>query len=64
MYAVIGTNNAKLSLPTMVMTEVETCHDLFYTIDDAETYIEEQTGIPVDDDSCPLQPIEVTELDI
>jgi hypothetical protein len=62
MYAVIGTSNAKLSLPTMVMTEVETCHDLFYTVDDAEVYIEEQTGIPVDDESCPLRVIEVTEL--
>ena len=63
MYAVIGTNDEKLSLPTLVMTEVETNYDLFYTVPDAESYIEEQTGIAVDDPSCPLRVVEVTDFD-
>ena len=63
MYAVVGTRDAKLSCPTLVATEVETCHDLFYAIEDAEAYIEEQTGKSVEDEACPLRVIEVVELD-
>ena len=63
MFAVIGTRDAKLSCPTLVATEVETCHDLFYTVEDAEAYIEEQTGKTVGDDGCPLRVVEVVELD-
>jgi hypothetical protein len=44
MYAVIGTRDSKLSCPTLVETSVETCHDLFYSVDAAETYTEEQTA--------------------
>jgi hypothetical protein len=62
MYAVIGTRDSKLSCPTLVETSVETCHDLFYSVDTAETYIEEQTSKSVDDDQCPLRVIEVVEL--
>ena len=63
MYAVIGTCDAKLSCPTLVVTEVETCHDLFSAVEDAEAYIEEQTGKTVEDDGCPLRVVEVIELD-
>ena len=63
MFAVIGTRDAKLSCPTLVATGVETCHDLFYAVEDAEAYIEEQTGKTVMDDECPLCVVEVVELD-
>jgi hypothetical protein len=63
MYAVIGTRDAKLSCPTLVETAVETCHDLFYSVEDAEEYIDEQTGKSVTDDQCPLRVIEVVGLD-
>ena len=63
MYAAIGTRDAKLSCPTLVATEVETCHDLFYAVEDAEAYIEEQTGKTVDDVGCPLRVIEVADLE-
>ena len=63
MFAIIGTRDAKLSCPTLVATEVETCHDLFYTVEDAEAYIEEQTGKTVEDEDCPLCVVEIVELD-
>ena len=63
MYAVIGMRDAKLSCPTLVATEVETCHDLFYVVEDAEAYIEEQTGKTAEDEECPLRVVEVVELD-
>ena len=63
MFAVIGTRDAKLSCPTLVATEVETCHDLFYAVEDAEAYIEEQTGKTVKGDGCPLCVVEVVEPD-
>ena len=62
MYAVIGTRDSKLSCPTLVETEVETCHDLFYSVEDAETYVEEQTGKSVNEEKCPLRVVEVTDL--
>ena len=63
MYAVIGNYDSKLSLPSLVETEIETCHDLFHSVEDAEAYIEEQTGQTVEDDNCPLRVVEVSELD-
>lgn len=63
MYAVIGTRDSKLSCPTLVATNVETCGDLFYSVEDAEQYIDEQTGKSVDNDQCPLRVVEVTDLD-
>lgn len=63
MYAVIGTHDSKLSCPTLVATDIETCHDLFYSIGDAEKYIEEQTGKSADDEKCPLRVVEVSDLD-
>ena len=63
MFAVIGTRDAKLSCPTLVATDVETCHDLFYAIEDAEAYIEEQTGKSIEAEECPLRVVEVVELD-
>ena len=63
MYVVIGRRDAKLSCPTLVATEVETYHDLFYAVEDAEAYIEEQTGKSVEDEECPLRVVEVVELD-
>ena len=63
MFAVIGTRDAKLSCPTLVATEIETCHDLFYAVEDAEAYIEEQTGKTVEDEGCPLHVVRVVELD-
>ena len=58
MSAVIGTRDAKLSCPTLVATEVETCHDLFYAVEDAESYIEEQTCKTVEDEECLLRVVE------
>jgi hypothetical protein len=63
MYAVIGTHDSKFSCPTLVATDVETCHDLFRSVGDAEEYIEEQTGKSVDDEKCPLRVVEVIDLD-
>lgn len=63
MYAVIGTRDSKFSCPTLVATNVGTCHDLFYSVSDAEEYISEQTGKSVDDDQCPLRVVEVVDLD-
>jgi hypothetical protein len=62
MYAVIGAHDARLSIPTLVYTEVDTCHGLFYSVSDANQYIEEQTGIPHDEDHCPLRVVEVIDL--
>ena len=63
MYAAIGTRDTKLSCPTLVDTEIDTCHDLFRSVDDAEEYIREQTGLDVDDEQCPLRVVEVVELE-
>jgi hypothetical protein len=61
MYATVGTHDSKLSCPTLVETEVDTCHDLFRSAEDAQEYIEEQTGLSVDDDQCPLRVVEVID---
>ena len=63
MFGVIGTRDAKLSCPTLVATEIETCHDLSHAVEDAEAYIEEQTGTTTEDEECPLRVVEVVELD-
>ena len=63
MYTAIGTRDAKLSCPTLVATEVETCHDLFHAVEDAEAYIEEQTRKTAEDEEYPLRLVEVVELD-
>ncbi|EMA54349.1 MULTISPECIES: hypothetical protein [Halococcus] len=61
MYAAIGTRDSKFSCPTLVNTEIDTCHDLFRTVSAAEEYIEEQTGLSADDDECPLRVVEIVE---
>lgn len=63
MYAAIGTRDSKFSCPTLVGTEIDTCHDLLRTVSAAEEYIKEQTGLSVDDDQCPLRVVEVVELE-
>ncbi|EMA49104.1 MULTISPECIES: hypothetical protein [Halococcus] len=63
MYATIGERDSKFSCPTLVNTEIDTCHDLFWTMRAAEEYIEEQTGQSVDDDQCPLRVVEIVELE-
>lgn len=63
MYAAIGRHDSKLSCPTLVDTEIDTCHDLFRTVSDAEKYIEEQTGTAVGNEQCPLRVVEVIDLD-
>lgn len=63
MYATVGTYDSKLSCPTLVETEVDTCHDLFQSVGDAEEYIREQTGVSVDDDQCPLRVVEIVEVE-
>lgn len=62
MYAVIGNNDAKLSLPTLSETEVATHDDLFESVEKAEQYIEEQTGLPTASPDCPLRVVAVCEL--
>lgn len=63
MYAAIGTRDSKFSCPTLVNTKVDTCHDLFRSVEDAQKYIEEQTGLSVDDDQCPLRVVDVIDRD-
>ena len=63
MYAAIGTRDSKFSCPTLVNTEINTCHDLFRTVSAAEEYIEEQTGLSVDNDQCPLRVVEVVDFE-
>jgi hypothetical protein len=61
----LGRTRAKLwiaSIIPIVATKVETCHDLFYSVKDAEEYIEEQNNKSVDDDQCPLRVGEIVEL--
>jgi hypothetical protein len=62
MYAAIGEHDSKFSCPTLVDTEIDTCHDLFRTVSAAEEYIEEQTGTAVGSEQCPLRVVEVVEL--
>jgi hypothetical protein len=63
MYATIGRRDSKFSCPTLVNTEIDICHDLFRTVSAAEEYIEEQTGLSVEDDQCPLRMVEIVELE-
>jgi hypothetical protein len=63
MYAAISKHDSKFSCPTLVDTEIDTCHGLFRTVSAAEEYIEEQTRTAVDNEQCPLRVVEVVDLD-